>query len=310
MEIICNCHLKKSGYRNIENEDKTHYKKSNHCWRVCFFHLGHLRLFENVKKLGDYLIVAVQDGDCILKTKPDANMLYTTEQQIDLVKALNELGAQMANVDLVIERLADFPHRKSFPRHRDRRGFVVMCNKIEHGIQVVLLRGLRQAVVLHVGHESLTQRCAAALQNFGTFAFLRSFRKIVSLPLVRFRLNVFSISGMRLVLSGFRRSVSTLFGFLTAVSYGMGVVIIHVRCLSRSVLDTSLVNKVKMLIPVAAWIASYYIINPGIVKTRARRFSLISIAVGRLQSVPTLRQVCGFRTGSYSTFETLKVFAA
>lgn len=53
-----------------------------------YFHLGHLRLFENAKKLGDYLIVAVQDGDCILKTKPNANILYTTEQRIDLVKAL------------------------------------------------------------------------------------------------------------------------------------------------------------------------------------------------------------------------------
>ena len=53
-----------------------------------YFHLGHLRLFENAKKLGDYLIVAVQDGDCILKTKPDANIFYTTEQRIDLVKAL------------------------------------------------------------------------------------------------------------------------------------------------------------------------------------------------------------------------------
>ena len=53
-----------------------------------YFHLGHLRLFENAKKLGDYLIVAVQDGDCILKTKPNANVLYSTEQRIDLVKAL------------------------------------------------------------------------------------------------------------------------------------------------------------------------------------------------------------------------------
>lgn len=53
-----------------------------------YFHLGHLRLFENAKKLGDYLIVAVQDGDCILKTKPNANVLYTTEQRIELVRAL------------------------------------------------------------------------------------------------------------------------------------------------------------------------------------------------------------------------------
>ncbi len=53
-----------------------------------YFHIGHLRLFENAKKLGDYLIVAVQDGDCILKTKPDAKVLYTTQQRMDLVNAL------------------------------------------------------------------------------------------------------------------------------------------------------------------------------------------------------------------------------
>ena len=53
-----------------------------------YFHFGHLRLFENAKKLGDYLIVAVQDGDSILKTKPNANVFYTTEQRIELVKAL------------------------------------------------------------------------------------------------------------------------------------------------------------------------------------------------------------------------------
>lgn len=53
-----------------------------------YFHLGHLRLFENAKKLGDYLVVAVQDGNFILKTKPDAKVLYTTQQRVDLVKAL------------------------------------------------------------------------------------------------------------------------------------------------------------------------------------------------------------------------------
>jgi glycerol-3-phosphate cytidylyltransferase len=53
-----------------------------------YFHLGHLRLFENAKKLGDYLIVAVQDEAYILKTKPDAHIMYSTEQRIDLVKAL------------------------------------------------------------------------------------------------------------------------------------------------------------------------------------------------------------------------------
>lgn len=53
-----------------------------------YFHYGHLKLFENAKKLGDYLIVAVQDGEYILKYKPDANIFYTTEQRVELVKAL------------------------------------------------------------------------------------------------------------------------------------------------------------------------------------------------------------------------------
>lgn len=53
-----------------------------------YFHLGHLRLFKNAKKLGDHLMVAVQDGDSILKTKPNAKVLYTTEQRIELLKAL------------------------------------------------------------------------------------------------------------------------------------------------------------------------------------------------------------------------------
>lgn len=54
-----------------------------------YFHIGHLRLFENCKKYGDYLIVAVQDGDYILKYKPDAQVFYSTQQRCDLVKALS-----------------------------------------------------------------------------------------------------------------------------------------------------------------------------------------------------------------------------
>ncbi len=57
----------------------------------------------------------------------------------------------------------------------------------------------------------------------------------------------------------FLRNGSTLFELLTIVRYGMGVVFTHVRCLSRSGLDSGWVDKVKMLIPVAAGTASYYI---------------------------------------------------
>lgn len=216
------------------------------------------------------------------------------------------IGTQITAVDLVIEILADFVVGNLFRR------LVVMCNEIEHGVQVVFLRGLRQAVVLHVGHKALTQRCAAALQNFGTFALLRSIRHIVSLPPVRFRLRDFRISGMRLVLNGFLRIISTLFGFLTIVRYGMGVLITHVCCLSRSIVHSGWVDYCRMLGSAAKRSHKFYKIsqNPGIVKTRARRFSLISIVVGRFQSVRILGQACGFHTDSHSTFETLKILAA
>lgn len=53
-----------------------------------YFHLGHLRLFENCKKYGDYLIVAVQNDDYIHTFKPDAQVLYSTEERLEIVKAL------------------------------------------------------------------------------------------------------------------------------------------------------------------------------------------------------------------------------
>lgn len=53
-----------------------------------YFHLGHLKLFKRAKQYGDYLIVAVQDGDFILKYKPDAKVLYSTEQRMEIIQAL------------------------------------------------------------------------------------------------------------------------------------------------------------------------------------------------------------------------------
>ena len=53
-----------------------------------YFHLGHLRLFKQCKKYGDYLIVAVQNGDSILKWKPEARVLYSTDERIEMLSAL------------------------------------------------------------------------------------------------------------------------------------------------------------------------------------------------------------------------------
>lgn len=53
-----------------------------------YFHLGHLRLFKQCKEYGDYLIVAVQDGDYIKKYKPGVNILYSTEERVEIIEAL------------------------------------------------------------------------------------------------------------------------------------------------------------------------------------------------------------------------------
>ena len=51
-------------------------------------HIGHINLFRRAKELGDYLIVAVQDGDFILKYKPGTNMIYTTEERVYMVSSI------------------------------------------------------------------------------------------------------------------------------------------------------------------------------------------------------------------------------
>ncbi len=72
-----------------------------------YFHLGHLRLFENAKKYGDYLIVAVQDGGSIRKTKPEADIFYTTEQRLELVKALRVVDEVIIyeDVDTIVQKV-------------------------------------------------------------------------------------------------------------------------------------------------------------------------------------------------------------
>lgn len=72
-----------------------------------YFHLGHLRLFKNARALGDYLIVAVQDGNYILKTKPNAKIMYTTEERKELIGALRIVDkvVDYTDVDVTIKTL-------------------------------------------------------------------------------------------------------------------------------------------------------------------------------------------------------------
>lgn len=53
-----------------------------------YYHLGHLRLFKQCRQYADYLIVAVQNGDEILKYKSDAEVLYSTQERVELIEAV------------------------------------------------------------------------------------------------------------------------------------------------------------------------------------------------------------------------------
>ena len=53
-----------------------------------YFHLGHLRLFKQCKEYADYLIVAVQNEEFILKYKPSARILYSTAERAEILEAL------------------------------------------------------------------------------------------------------------------------------------------------------------------------------------------------------------------------------
>lgn len=73
-----------------------------------FFHLGHLRLFKQAKQYGDYLIVAVQDGECTKQYKPDQKLLYTTEERMELVGALKLVDETCIYHHINEETIADF----------------------------------------------------------------------------------------------------------------------------------------------------------------------------------------------------------
>lgn len=107
-----------------------------------YFHLGHLRLLKQAKMFGDYLIVAVQNGEYITKYKPDAKVLYSTEERVELLEALTIVDkvvvydyvgiAALTNIDFDILALGEDHIGKRFDEVTD------WCNK--HGKEIVRLK--------------------------------------------------------------------------------------------------------------------------------------------------------------------------
>lgn len=103
-------------------------------------HIGHILLFQRAKALGDHLIVAVQEGDYILKYKPDTKMIYSTEERlymVDSIKYVDEV-VTYKDVDVDIQQI-DFDIFAKGPdqQHEGFQRAVRWCE--QNGKEVVVL---------------------------------------------------------------------------------------------------------------------------------------------------------------------------
>lgn len=107
-----------------------------------FFHIGHLRLFKQCKMYGDYLIVAVQDGKYILKYKPDAQILYSTEERVEILQALKIVDKVVVYDSVSIETIEkiDFDILALGEDHIGGRFTIIEEWCKEHNKQIVRLK--------------------------------------------------------------------------------------------------------------------------------------------------------------------------
>lgn len=111
-----------------------------------YFHLGHLRLFKQCKEHADYLIVAVQNGDYIKKFKPNASILYSTSERVEMLEALKVVDKVIVYDTVGVEALEMIQQQGGFDilalgeDHKGERFDVVINWCKEHGKSVVRLK--------------------------------------------------------------------------------------------------------------------------------------------------------------------------
>lgn len=103
-------------------------------------HKGHIELYRRAKGLGDYLIVAVQDSDYILKYKPTAKVLNSTEDRKDMIKSIRYVDEVITytDVDKIVEEV-DFDVLVTGPDqcHEGFQRAIQWCEK--HGKEHIVL---------------------------------------------------------------------------------------------------------------------------------------------------------------------------
>ena len=103
-------------------------------------HIGHVELFRKAKVLGDYLIVAVQDSEVVLKFKPDAKMVYNTEERCYMVRAIryvDEVVVYQDVKDIVKEVDFDIFAKGPDQKHEGFQAAVQYCET--HGKEVIVM---------------------------------------------------------------------------------------------------------------------------------------------------------------------------
>ena len=103
-------------------------------------HIGHVELFRKAKALGDYLIVAVQDSDVVLKFKPEAKMVYSTEERCYMVRAIryvDEVVVYRGVKDIMSEIEFDVFAKGPDQKHAGFQAAVEYCQ--QNGKEVVVM---------------------------------------------------------------------------------------------------------------------------------------------------------------------------
>lgn len=103
-------------------------------------HKGHVELFRRAKGLGDYLIVAAQESDYILKYKPKTKILNSTEDRKYMIKSIRYVDEVITYTDVEkIVQDVDFDVFVTGPDqiHEGFRRAIKWCE--EHGKEHIVL---------------------------------------------------------------------------------------------------------------------------------------------------------------------------
>lgn len=103
-------------------------------------HIGHILLFKRAKELGDKLVVAVQDGDYILKYKPGTQMVYSTEERLYMVSTIKYVDEVVVyrDVDIDIKNIGfDIFVRGEDQQHAGFQRAIQWCEENEKEVVVL-----------------------------------------------------------------------------------------------------------------------------------------------------------------------------